>query len=194
MGVGGAGQARAAAAASFPHARRKWRSSARPRVVGCEAVISPVRGAPPGYARGRGGGWAAVALRGLVSAVSTRPHPASPAGGSGGSGRGSPGAGGGLWVLVRVGWLHGRARWGTLSRWGRLPDKPSGGRCGVRKSQFFRSGLSSLLRTMLSEDRWFGCVLFLSLFFFFFNLTHHSLCFSQCTNFVVSCYLFMASM
>lgn len=108
-------------------------------------------------------------MRGLVSAVSTRPHPASPARGSRGSGSG-PGSAG----------ARARAEsCGSLS--GHFTDWPAGGLCpnGVAswtspreaaavfgKVTIFRNGLSSLLRMMLSEDCWFGCVLFLSLFFF----------------------------
>ena len=40
-GRGGARRAQAAAAASFPHARRKWRLSAQRRAVGCE-VAAPL--------------------------------------------------------------------------------------------------------------------------------------------------------
>lgn len=95
-----------------------------------------------------------MALRGLVSAVSTRPHPASPARGSRGSGSGPGSAGAGA-----------RAEsCGSLSRSGHFTDWPAGGPCpdGVAawtrpreaaavlgKVTIFRNGLSSLLRMML---------------------------------------------
>ena len=148
-------------------------------VVGSEACgglwrgCIPVRRAPPEYARGRGeGGWAAVALRGLRSAVSTRPHPALPARAALATrARVVPGrAGRGLWIPpLRVGSLLRRALRrgpypGGVASWRSPPETAA----VSGKATVFRSGLSFLLKNDAVRDRWFGCVLFLSLFFFFF--------------------------
>lgn len=146
-----------------------------------------MRRAPPEYARGRGeGGWAAVALRGLRSAVSTRPHPALPARAALATrARVVPGRGPRAVDPSCAGRVASPTSppGGALSGWGRLLEKPSRDRCGVRKSHSFSERFEFSVENDAVRDRWFGCVLFLSLFFFFFffkALTHPRLWLSQC--------------
>lgn len=114
-------------------------------------------------------------------------------------------------LAARAGAVGARAEGcGSLSGSGGFTDEPAGGPYpnGVasRTSPREAAALSGKV-TVFSERFEFSfendavrgplvwvCFIFITFFFFFLNLTHHSLCFSQCINFVVSCYLFMALM
>lgn len=131
-GGGWVGRARAAAAASFPHARRKWLLAARRRAqrVGCEA-----RRAPPGYARGQGGGCSPAQASECGEYAA---HPASLA-----RLLLSRAEQCGCWGADRQLWVPGRWVTPRTSPQGdpipvRSPaDKPSRVRFGVRKSRGF---------------------------------------------------------